>query len=90
MNIKLAGGISCTESAFRDPLKLSGMLCGWITPARNVNNTQATAQTKYGNIVTSGIRLHIWNRLELLSQEPKIEAVKFESRTSLNARRILH
>jgi len=50
------------------PFKLSGMLCGWITPAEMLI-MQATAQTKYGNIVTSGIRLHIWKHFELLSQE---------------------
>ncbi len=77
MNIKLAGGISCTESAFRDPLKLSGMLCGWITPARNVNNTQATAQTKYGNIVTSG------------SQAPHLESLRaVESRAKNRSRKV--
>lgn len=41
---------------------------------------QATAQTKYGNIVTSGIRLHIWNRLELLSQERGASRAKNRSR----------
>lgn len=55
------------------------MLCGWITPAEMLI-MQATAQTKYGNIVTSGIRLHIWNHLELLSQERGASGAKNRSR----------